>query len=107
VQYKKLGPRKPIGKKKLKRKTKNELAIAAPLLLLEKLDVMAMQVMHIVIPTPQIRNRMRRPKRSIVNREMKDARNFHVMAQAASIRVIASDSFRFCWKIVVLYVEMT
>lgn len=91
----------------MKRKTKNELAIAALLLLLEKLDVMAMQVIHIVIPMPQIRKRIRRPKRSIVNREMKEERNFHVMAQAAKIRVIESDSFRFCWKSVVTYVEMT
>jgi hypothetical protein len=80
---------------------KNELAIAAPLLLSEKLDVMAMQVMHIVIPTPQIRKRTRRPKRSIVNREMKEARNFQVIAQAASIRVLASERFRFCWNMVV------
>lgn len=86
---------------------KNELAIAAPLLLPEKLDVMAIQAMHIVRPVPQIRKRTRRPKRSIVNREMKEARNFQVIAQAARIRVPASERFRFCWKMVVEYVLIT
>jgi hypothetical protein len=76
-----------MGKKKLNRKTKNVLAIEAPRLFVEKADVTAIDIMHRVIPTPQTRNSLLRPKRSIVNKEMNDARNFQVIALAAKMRV--------------------
>lgn len=107
MQYRKLGPKKPMGKKKLNKKTKNVLAIEAPRLLVEKADVTAIDIIQRVIPTPQTRNSFRRPKRSIVNREMNDARNFQVIALAAKMRVTPSERFKFCWKIVVEYVLIT
>ena len=107
VQYKKLGPNSPIGKKKLKRKRKNASATEAAWFLLEKLEVMAIDVMHSVMPAPQNRNNFLRPKRSMVKNETNDARNFQVKALAPRMRDRGPDNPRFSRKMVVEYVLMT
>src|SRR5699024_4054578 len=100
----KLGPKKPMGKKNANRKMKKVVPMAAPWLSLAYLFVMAMHIMHSVIPAPLNRNSFRRPNRSMVKKATNEAANFHVNMPAASTRERSAVKPKLSWKIVVQYV---
>ena len=100
VQYKKFAPRKPMGMKKLKRKTKNAEAICADLFVLGKLDATASANMQDAMPAPLNMKSLRRPKRSMVKKATKHERNFHVSAPPERMREVSLSRPRPCWKMI-------
>ena len=100
MQYRKLAPRKPMGMKKLKRKTKSAETICAGLSVLGKDEAMARANMHEAIPTPENMKSLRRPKRSIVKKATKQERNFQVRAPPDRMREVSESRPRPCWKMI-------
>lgn len=100
VQYKKFAPRKPIGMKKLKRKTKNAEAIWADWFVLGKLDAMASANIQEAMPAPLNMKSLRRPKRSMVKKATKQERNFQVNAPPDRMREVSLLRPRPCWKMI-------
>jgi hypothetical protein len=100
VVYKKLAPRKPIGMKKLNKKTKKADAICAARLLVGKLEATAKASMHIAMPNPLNMKSFLRPKRSIVKKATKHERNFQVNVPPDRIRDVSLSSPNPCWKMI-------
>lgn len=100
VQYKKFAPRKPIGMKKLNKKTKNAEAICAGWLSLGKLEATVSASMQEAMPTPLNMNSLRRPKRSMVKKATKQERNFQVSAPPERMRDVSLFMPRPCWKMI-------
>lgn len=91
VQYKKFAPRKPMGMKKLNRKTKSADTICAAWFEVGKLDATARASMHEAMPAPLNMKSLRRPKRSMVKKATKQERNFQVSAPPERMREISAE----------------
>jgi hypothetical protein len=103
AQYKKLAPRKPMGMKKLNRKTNKADAICAGLFDLGNEDATASASMHAAMPQPLNMKSLRRPNRSMVKNATKHERNFHVSAPPDRMREISELSPRPCWKMICVH----
>ena len=100
VQYRKFAPENPIGIKKLNKKMKNADAICAGWLLFGILDAIARASIQHAMPVALNIKSLRRPKRSIVKKATKQAKNFHVSAPPDIIRDVSALIPRPCWKII-------
>ena len=100
VQYRKFAPRKPIGMKKLNRKTNSADAICAALFDLGKLEATARASMQDAMPAPLNMKSLRRPNRSMVKKATKHERNFQVKAPPERMRDVSELRPRPCWKMI-------
>ena len=100
VQYRKFAPKKPMGMKKLKRKTNRALPICAGRLSLGYDEATASASIHDAMPMPLNMKSLRRPKRSMVKKATKQERNFQVRAPPDRMREVSESRPRPCWKMI-------
>lgn len=101
VAYKKLAPRKPIGMKKLNKKTNKTLTIWAAKSVFGKEVATARPIMQQDMPAPLNMKTARRPNLSMVKKATKQDKNFQVRQPPDRMRAVSASRPRPCWKMTV------